>query len=307
MRELKYQPDFENMLLVLDKKKPKRPVLFELFMNAPLYERLAGRKAPDDTPLEMGKLTIDAYAAAGYDYATVSASDFYFPLGERHFGKTISINEGVLISDMKSFEEYPWPDPDNFDYGRLKTFGEHMPEGMKLMVMGPGGVLENVTLLMGYDNLCYALFEEPELVRMMFDVVGSRLLKYYENSVGYDSVGMLMSNDDWGFKTQTFLSVDDMRKYVFPWHKKITEAGHKAGKPVLLHSCGYMSDVMEDIIEDMRYDGKHSYEDAILPVEKSYERWGGRNAILGGVDMDYLINVPDEDIRKRCGALLDMA
>lgn len=44
----------------------------------------------------------------------------------------------------------------------------------------------------GYDNLCYMLYEEPELVREIFDHVGSRLVAYYENAVGADTVGFFM-------------------------------------------------------------------------------------------------------------------
>lgn len=40
--------------------------------------------------------------------------------------------------------------------------------------------------------------------------------------------GRICSNDDWGFNTQTFLSPSDMRKYVFPWHKKFVEAAHRS-------------------------------------------------------------------------------
>ena len=38
---------------------------------------------------------------------------------------------------------------------------------------------------------------------------------------------------------------------------------------------------MDVIIDDLGYDGKHSYEDTILPVEGSFEKYGGRIAICG--------------------------
>jgi len=170
--------------------------------------------------------------------------------------------------------------------------------------MGPGGVLENVIKLVGYENLCYMLFEEPQLVQAVFDNVGKQLLKYYTIAAQYESVGVISVNDDWGFKTQTFLSTRDMEKYVFPWNKKIVDVAHANGKPVILHSCGYFNDIMEHVIKD-GYDGKHSYEDNILPVEASYDKWGGRIAILGGIDVDFVIRSPVESITKRCRAMLE--
>ncbi len=294
------KPDFNNLLKVLRCEVPDRPVLFELFLNIPLYIKLSGRRAPDSTETEWLKIVVDAFAAAGYDYATTHACNMWFKTSKEHREQTINLNEDMVITDRVSFENYDWPDPDAYDYSVLEKIKDHLPENMKLMIMGPGGVLENVILLVGFDNLCYMLYEDPDLVRDIFDAVGSRLVRYYEIASSFDSVGVIMSNDDWGFNTQTFLSVEDMRKYVFPWHKKIVETAHNAGKPAILHSCGYMSDVMEYIIDDLKYDGKHSYEDNILSVEKSYERWGGRIAILGGIDIDFLVRSSVEEIKDRC-------
>jgi len=151
------------------------------------------------------------------------------------------------------------------------------------------------------------LVEEPDLVERIFNEIGTRLLSYYKIAAENDSVGLIMCNDDWGFNTQTFLSPKDMRKYVFPWHKKIVELAHKNDKPAILHSCGYAVEIMEDIIEEIGLDGKHSYEDAILPVEECYKRWGSRIGIMGGIDVDFLIRSSIEDIEKRCNAMLDMA
>lgn len=300
------KPDFGRFLKMLRHEPVDRPVLFELFLNEPLYQELAGHGPADDSQTAHLRMVVEAFANAGYDYATTHGSDLSFPAGQVARLNTVSLNDGFVITDRASFEAYPWPDPDSCDYSRLVKIAPYMPDGMKLMVMGPGGVLENVISLVGYENLCFMLYDDPDLAGEIFDAVGSRLLRYYERSVVYDSVGMLMSNDDWGFNSQTFLSVEDMRKYVFPWHKRFVETAHKNGKPALLHSCGYMNDVMEDIIENMRFDGKHSYEDNILPVEESYRRWGDRIAILGGMDIDFITRGTPEAVRARCENMLEL-
>ena len=305
------KPNFDNMLKVLRKEVPSRTTLFELFMNYPLYERLTGRKLTENaSEMDAMKLVIDGYAAAGYDYATTHGCEsFSFGTGDRltvssHI-KTTSLNTGFCINDRATYERFYWNDPDQFNYSRLQKARELLPEGMKLMVMGPGGVLENVISLVGYDNLCLLLYDDPELVQEIFDQVGSRLLGYYANAVQYETVGFVCSNDDWGFNTQTFLSLDDMRKYVFPWHKKIVELSHANGKPCILHSCGFFTDVMDDVIDDMKYDGKHSFEDNILPIEDSYEKWNPRIALLGGIDVDFIIKATPEQIKTRCRKMIE--
>lgn len=299
------RPDFDIFLKMLRREKLDRAVLFELFMNPKWYEYFAGRSLESDDLFDELKLKIDAFANAGYDYTTTHACPLKFKAWHKE-KQSISLNHESLITDEKSFLDFSWPDPDAYSYELLTKSQEYLPDGMKLMVMGPGGVLENVISLTGFDNLCYMLFDEPELVQSLFDKVGSILLRYYENSLSFESVGFIASNDDWGFNTQTFLSVENMRKYVFPWHKKIVSAAHKNGKPAILHSCGYMFDVMDDIIDDMGYDGKHSFEDNICAVEESYKKWGSRIAILGGIDVNFLVEKSPEEIKARCAALLDL-
>ena len=73
---------------------------------------------------------------------------------------------------------------------------------MKIIVNGPGGLFENVTQLVGYQDLCLLVLEDPELAGDIFDAVGSRLARYYERAAEYESVGALIANDDWGFRFQ---------------------------------------------------------------------------------------------------------
>ena len=308
------KPNIENLYKVLNRKEPDRPTLFELFMNLPLYERLAGRKLvmqkdsegdqSEEAALENLKLVVDAYAAAGYDYATTNGSSFKFEVKQQEKKSTLSLNEGFVITDEKSFENYRWPNPSDFDFSRLEKIRPYLPDGMKLMVMGPCGVLENVIALTGYNNLCFLLFDNPDLVEAIFNRAGEALYKYYEIALSFETVGLLMSNDDWGFNHQTFLSPPDMHKYVFPWHKRIVELAHSKKIPAVLHSCGYAKDIMDDVIDYMKFDGKHSFEDNIVPVENEYESWHNRIAILGGMDVNFMIQHSQEDIISRCRSML---
>jgi len=300
------KPDFErNFLKVMRKEKPDRPTLFELFLNGDLYTHLAGHGQEEEGDTGYLRLVADGMAAGGYDYASTHASEFHFPKQSRIRAKTISLNGQAVITDWESFEKYEWMDPKACDYSRLEKIRPWLPEGMKLMAFGPGGVLENVIDLVGYDNLCIMLYEEPELVKAIFDRVGESLVQYYEIAVQPDTVGFLCSNDDWGFNTQTFLSPADMRKYVFPWHKKIVEVAHRHNKPCILHSCGYFGEIIEDVIEDMGFDGRHSYEGNIMPVEEAYEKYHDRIAVMGGIDVDFLTTRTPEEVYARAKAMVE--
>ncbi|MCL2050701.1 MAG: hypothetical protein FWG91_03065 [Lachnospiraceae bacterium] len=295
------KPDFRNIEKVLRKEKPDRPTLFEFFLNDPLCEKLAGQKLAGANRVN---LTIQAFKAAGYDYATVHGSEFRFNDVKQHQKETISLNENTPVTDRKSFDAYEWPNPDDYDYSVISDLV--VPEGMKLMICGPLGVLESAINLAGYETLCMQIYDDKQFVYDLFEKVGTALLRYYKNSINNRNIGILMSNDDWGFNTQTMLSTAQMREFVLPWHKKIVELGHDAGLPVVLHSCGNLAELMDDIIDDLKYDGKHSYEDTILSVEESYKRWGGRIAILGGIDLGFIISKSTDEVYSRSKAMLEL-
>jgi uroporphyrinogen decarboxylase len=274
-------------------------------MNDRLYRRVVPGPEPVD---QEGRIRreIAAFERLGYDYATVQVPGFDFYEGlERHSAESVSLNEGGVIGSREDFDRHPWPDLDAADYDILDRVAVDLPPGMKLVLYTPGGVLENVVSLVGYEALCYMMVDDPHLVEDVFAQVGSRLLLYYERAVRYEAIGACFSNDDWGFKTGTLLSPSSLRKLVFPWHKRFAEVIHAAGKPAILHSCGKFDKIIDDVVDDMGFDGRHSYEDNIMPVEDAYERYHERIAILGGIDVDFVCQSSPEEVYERSKAMLE--
>jgi len=301
------QPDFQNLLTVLHQGVPRRPTLFEFFLNDALYLRLVPEYEKFPSTLEQSlQLVIIANTRLGYDYTTLVVPNFSFtPPNVRHREASVSMNEGSLIHNREDLNAFPWPNPDEADYEILNRLCDFLPQGMKLIPFTPDGLLENAISLVGFDNLCLLIHDDPMFVEDIFDAIGSRLVRYYQRVCQYDSVGACIANDDWGFKTSTVFSPRDLRRFVFPWYKRIVEIVHNTGKPILLHSCGYFEKIIEDIIEEMKFDGRHSYEDSIVPVEIAYERFHDRIAVLGGIDMDFLCQSTPETIYQRSKAMLE--
>lgn len=303
----KRTPDFNNLLKVLNREIPLRPTLFEFFLNDDMYEQLTGTSMKNKSFFEMNVIKMQAYRNAGFDYFTLSYPEkLLFKTSDHHTEQSISLNDTVIIKNREDFMNYNWPDVEECDFSYFEQLKGIIPEGMMAIPYGPGGVLENVTQLLGYDNMCYMLYDDREFLKEVFDKVGSILLKYYEKAVLFDITGALIVNDDWGFNTQTMISADNMREFVIPWHKKIVDAIHDKGKKAILHSCGQLHEVMEDIIEFIRYDAKHSYEDNIMKVEDAYQILQGRIAVLGGIDLDFICKNDSAVIFDRALLMLEL-
>ncbi len=306
----KYPADFHQLEKVLCRWKPDRPVLFEYFVNGDLISFVNSESFSSLTSrADQIKAIIRFFYRMGYDYATVPAryfDSFSFKTASHQTKATTSQNAGAVITDRKSFELYHWPDPEQGNIALLESMAAELVEGMKFIVPGPGGLLENVIDLVGFENLCFMIYEDEELAQTIFDEVGWRLLRFYERCSSLVSVGALIVNDDWGFKTQTMLAPETLRQYVIPWHKKMVDAIHQNGKYAILHSCGNLNEVIDDIVGDMKYDAKHSFEDNIIPVEQAWKLWHDRIAIMGGIDMDFLVRNEPEAIKERGRKILTL-
>ena len=80
--------------------------------------------------------------------------------------------EKALIRDRQDFEDFPWPKPVDLggypDYedldGYLGAMAGLCPPGMKLLVQ-LGYIFMGAWQLMGFENYCLKLADEPDLVR----------------------------------------------------------------------------------------------------------------------------------------------
>ncbi|MEA2011720.1 MAG: hypothetical protein U9O87_01345 [Verrucomicrobiota bacterium] len=104
------KPNFENLLKVLRNERPDRPTLYEFIVNDKFLMRAAGitSEAIDwDNDEKLMKMRFKGFAALGYDYASVMNIGMQFLYAKQEHVQSISQNDGVMITDRKSFEEYP--------------------------------------------------------------------------------------------------------------------------------------------------------------------------------------------------------
>jgi uroporphyrinogen decarboxylase len=55
---------------------------------------------------------------------------------------------------------------------------------------------------------------------------------------------------------------------------------------------------MNDLLDDVCIDAKHSFEDVIMPVDEVKAKYGKRTCILGGIDMDLLASGSPREVRR---------
>lgn len=302
------KPNFKNMEKVLRKEVPSRPVLFDFIIGSDKEKVLAGSEYKTTTEFDHVVTTIKAFDSGGYDHAPIIVRGLNFTRQEVSHPEgvqTKSLNESVMITDRESFNRYQWPEINNCDFSIITRAGQYMDKGAKMIPFSYDGILENTIGILGYENLCLLLYDDEELVSDIFENVGARIKQYFYKCLEFKEVGAVLCNDDWGFNSQTMLPPPILKKYVFPWYKEITERAHELGKYSILHSCGYYNDIIDDMINYIKLDGKHSFEDKITPVEKAYEDLKGKIAVMGGIDVDFLARSDADRVYNRCVKMLE--
>ena len=314
---VKPDPDFSRLeKAFLRKGDVDRAVIFELFSNIEdevlAYLAVDAPKGTYDQLSEGDflKRHIIYNHILGYDFVNVwCRKGMVFPItGEQvtgEDGNTRSFQRAGLsvINNREDFEKYPWPDMAGGDYSLFERSKEWIPDGMKV-VTGHPGILEITMDLLGYEGLSFKLFEDPQLVKDVFDEVGSRIVKHLEICAQHETVVAVQLGDDLGFATQTLFSPDTFREYLFPWHKKAVDVIHASGKIAFLHACGNRTTIMQDII-DCGWDALHSYEDKIMPIWDVKEQWGDKIATLGGFDIDKISTYNEQQVRDHTRLMIE--
>ena len=297
---LRRKPDFEQFLKVLLRSgKPDHLPFYEHYASPEFVAERTGTNIHKMGYSDPGywDIYVDFWLGMGYDCIPMEIP-LKCPLGEKHGAASEGSESLAMIRTWEEFEKYPWPDEANpIEFEHFDTAAKLLPEGVKIVggvCMGP---YEWTSHLMGVMGLSYALIDEPGLVDAVFEKIG-KLIHSADKQLGtMDAIGALRQGDDLGFKTSTFLKPELLRQFVFPTYKKIVEEAHKNGKPFILHSCGNLAAVYDDIIDDCKVDAKHSFEDAIMPVGEFKKQYGKRITPLGGLDVDVICRATPDDLR----------
>jgi uroporphyrinogen decarboxylase len=299
-------PDWDGMLRNLRRAgTPARVFYFEHGIADNILTAIAARFAlcpgldpADPTHDHQQRLAVHRFL--GHELFRV------FPAGARMVvprGRGGWAEEGRgAITTWAEFEAFPWPRPEDADFSVLDYFERHLPEEMR--VFHVVDLWESVRELFGFESFCYALYEQPDLVQAMFDRVGAFIAAIARTLCDYTCFGALYLSDDLGYKTGLMLSPEAIRHYLLPWHQRLAALTHHHDKLFLFHSCGQMYALIDDYIDRVRIDAKHSFEENVLPVTEAKRQFGTRLTLLGGMDVDLLARADLPTIRAKTREIL---
>jgi hypothetical protein len=298
-----FQPDYREILKVLHNEKPSRLPLYEHNIDLPFIEKYLNKKiALGEKPeeyVEYYKQVIGFWKGNEYDAFSYEA------LVCEVFPGHGAIKGGMKgpIQNRADFERFPWDEIPTIFWNtytpHFEAIRKVMPAGMKAYGGCGYGIFEASEDLVGYEYLCVMLCEDPELFADLYKKIGDLYIKLWTELIRrYSDIFVFYRmGDDLGYKSTTLLPPDTIRDYILPQYKRVIDLIHSSGKKFLLHSCGCIFDVMEDIIS-LGIDAKHSNEDQIAPFEKWIELYNDRIGLFGGFDLNLIILNKYDDVYR---------
>lgn len=317
------KPDFEAFARCIKRQgAPERVFNAELYLDGEIklgvrdrFGLIPGVDRSD--PLFDAKLDVAVAEFLGYDIVRLHTKTAEFNTHVRssadsetgEFQRTsqgyVVHEHGGPIQNEYDLEHFPWPKIEDVDFSVFEWAEKNLPEGMKVYDLS-NQFFECSTWLMGYETLFVNMYEDEDLIEEMLARISSFYLAYSNALCDFDCVGLIWGTDDMGYKTQTLCSPDWLRENILPLHKRGVRDAHAKGKMYFLHSCGKIDAVVDELINEVGIDAKHSFEDEATPVEEFARQWGDRVAVIGGIDMDFLARADEKEVRERTRRTLEL-
>ncbi len=306
--ELNIEPNFERVRTALMLEgEPDRVPLVELKMDQDVKDAFMGR------PVACGKDDVDFWMAAGYDYVRLrppydfpgekQGGTFHYSVYDEEEQQRGWAHSGTgVITSWDDLERYPWPDPAEVGYYVLEETARHLPPAMKI-IGGVNGIFEHTWFLMGFENFCFALVEQPELIEAMFERVGQFSLEVFKTIIEGESIGAMWMSDDLAYYSGPMINPDYYRRYLFPWYRRMTELCRAKDMPCLFHSDGNLWTVLDDLV-DIGFNALHPIEPKAMDINEVKARYGDKLCLCGNIDLGYTLTrgTPDEvraEVRQR--------
>jgi uroporphyrinogen decarboxylase len=206
--------------------------------------------------------------------------DVFGVVWDRSIDKDIGNVTGRVLKEP-TLAGYDFPDP--LDRRFFKDIpGELAKHGDRFRVFSVGfSLYERAWTLRGMENLLMDMVIHQDFVQELFD----RIVEYNIAQVGealkYE-IDALYFGDDWGQQRGLQMGPELWHRFIYPALKKMYGFVKNAGKFVLIHSCGDVDELFDDLIE-IGLDCFNPFQPEVMDVFSLMKHYRGKLTFHGGL------------------------
>ena len=240
-------------------------------------------------------------------YSGMSPSlDMRLRNGTDEWGSVWSNKGNSNLGEVKKFPLKTWRDlqkykiPDINAGNRFECMKNvRETAGEQYLLCGGISIYERVHFLRGIENTWTDIYDDPENLCVLLDVLVDLNLETIKRYAQFGVDGYIFC-DDWGLQNTLMINPVKWREIWKPRYKKIFDAVHYYNMDTFLHSCGYIIDILDDLIE-VGLDVIHMDQQENMGLELLGQRFGGRLTFFSGADIQTVLpNGNIDRIREYC-------
>ncbi|MBN2559013.1 MAG: hypothetical protein JXB33_09695 [Clostridia bacterium] len=221
-------------------------------------------------------------------------------------------NIGVCnLGEVKEFPLKDWADfnklniPDPKEDWRWEGLEQHVREAGDKYIEGGGiSIYERVHFIRGLENTWLDIYDNRENLEMLVDILTDMsvyIVKRYA-AMGIDGYAFA---DDWGLQNSLMISPALWREIWKPRYARIFKTCRDNGIHSIMHSCGYITDILDDLIE-IGLDVIQMDQQENMGLEKLGERFRGRITFYCPVDIQQtMAHGTMDEIRAYCNRMFE--
>lgn len=252
-----------------------------------------------------------------FDFPAKYGSDFYWinmepspdnrpRTGVDEWGAVWDNIGNMVLGEVKDFPLKDWKDFDKLNipnihdprrWQQLENLSENAED--KFILAQGISIYERVHFIRGLENTWLDIYDHPEQLGQLIDILVEMNLSAIEKYADLGAHGYIFA-DDWGLQSRLMIAPAKWREIWKPHYARIFKAVHEAGMLAFLHSCGYIIDILDDLIE-IGLEVIHMDQQENMGLELLGQRFGGRLTFFSPVDIQQtMIHGSLENIRAYC-------
>lgn len=222
----------------------------------------------------------------GSDIGTVTdigndrVRDIFGVVWDRSIDKDIGNVQGHVLPEP-TLSGYRFPDPrDPALYRDIEPGLARFPDRYRVYPIG-FSLFERAWTLRGMENLMIDFVENQAFVRDLFGAIADYNCACIEKAVGYD-IDAVFFGDDWGQQSGLLMGYPLWKELIYPALRRMYGLVKKAGKRVMIHSCGDVDELFDDLIA-AGLDCFNPFQPEVMDTSALLARYRSRLSFYGGL------------------------
>ncbi|HRU24498.1 MAG TPA: uroporphyrinogen decarboxylase family protein, partial [Candidatus Latescibacteria bacterium] len=207
------------------------------------------------------------------DVGSGCVRDVFGVVWNRTVDKDIGMVANCLLPEP-TLNGFSLPDPVHPRFfqnipAQIERFGDRF----RLFCIG-FSLYERAWTMRGTANLLMDMIEHPRFVRDLLRAIADYNIAQVREALRYD-IDAVYFGDDWGQQQGLQMGYPLWREFIYPELKRMYEVVRSAGKFVVIHSCGDVDELFDDLV-GIGLNCFNPFQPEVMDVERLMNQHRGR-------------------------------